>query len=98
MNKEKLLEGKEDLGQYSLLIEKCEQEIRNNIAAKEKLLEEKKYLSDTIDLISANILNERNPTCYGTDKRWANHLYPVYLTETFVKSNYINATTFLHLF
>lgn len=30
-----------DLGQYSLLIEKCEQEIRNNIAAKEKVLEEK---------------------------------------------------------
>ena len=68
----------------------------------EKILmdEEIKYGidSDTIDLISANILNERNPTCYGTDKRWANHLYPVYLTETFVKSNYINATTFLHLF
>ncbi len=41
MNKEKLTEGKEDLGQYSLLIEKCEQEIKNNIAAKEKLLEEK---------------------------------------------------------
>ena len=37
MNKEKLLEGKEDLGQYSLLIEKCEQEIRNNIVAKEKV-------------------------------------------------------------
>ena len=54
--------------------------------------------SDEVDLISANILNERNPTCYGTDKRWANHLYPVYLTETFVKSNYINTNTFLHLF
>jgi len=54
--------------------------------------------SDEVDLISANILNERNPTCYGTDKRWANHLYPVYLTETFVKSNYITTNTFLHLF
>ena len=54
--------------------------------------------SDEVDLISANILNERNPTCYGTDKRWANHLYPVYLTETFVKSNYINTNTFLLLF
>jgi len=68
----------------------------------EKILmdEEMKYGidSDIVDLISANIINERNPTCYGTDKRWANHLYPVYLTETFVKSNYINATTFLHLF
>ena len=46
--------------------------------------------SDVIDIISANIINERNPTCYGTDKRWANHLYPVYVTETFVKSKYIS--------
>ena len=41
LNKEKLTEGKEDLGQYTLLIEKCEQEIRANIANKEKVLEEK---------------------------------------------------------
>lgn len=54
--------------------------------------------SDVIDLISANIINERNPTCYGTDKRWANHLYPVFLTESFVKSKYISSDLFLHLF
>ena len=54
--------------------------------------------TDTVDLISANILNERNPTCYGTDRRWANHLYPVFLTESFVKSKYISTEMFLHLF
>ncbi len=54
--------------------------------------------SDTVDLISANIINERNPTCYGIDKRWANHLYPVFLTETFVKSKYISTELFLNLF
>ncbi len=54
--------------------------------------------SDEIDLISANIINERNPTCYGTDRRWANHLYPVFLTESYVKSKYISAELFLHLF
>ena len=54
--------------------------------------------SDTIDLISANIINERNPTCYGADRRWANHLYPVYLTESYVKSKYISTEIFLHLF
>lgn len=54
--------------------------------------------SDTVDLISASIINERTPTCYGTDSRWANHLYPVFLTESFVKSKYINTETFLHLF
>ncbi len=54
--------------------------------------------SDVIDLISANIINERNPTCYGTDTRWANHLYPVFLTESYVKSKYISTEMFLHLF
>lgn len=54
--------------------------------------------SDVVDLITANILNERNPTCYGKDKRWANHLYPVYLTESYVKSKYISTDLFLHLF
>ncbi len=54
--------------------------------------------SDLVDLISANIFNERNPTCYGDDKRWANHLYPVYITESYVKSKYINNETFMSLF
>ena len=59
---------------------------------------EKGIDSDVIDLISANIINERNPTCYGTDRRWANHLYPVFLTESYVKSKYISTEMFLHLF
>lgn len=54
--------------------------------------------SDVIDLISANIINERNPTCYGKDRRWANHLYPVYLTESYIKSKYISTEMFLNLF
>ena len=68
----------------------------------EKILmpeEETKGLdSETIDLLSANIINERNPTCYGTDRRWANHLYPVYLTESFIKSRYMSSDMFLYLF
>lgn len=59
---------------------------------------EKGFDSDVVDLISANIINERNPTCYGTDRRWANHLYPVFLTEAYVKSKYISTEMFLHLF
>lgn len=54
--------------------------------------------SDEVDLISANIINERNPVAYGSDNRWANHLYPVYLTEKFVKSQYISDLHFLNLF
>ena len=54
--------------------------------------------SQEIDLITANIINERNPVCYGKDARWANHLYPVYLTESFIKSKYLSDVNFLNLF
>lgn len=54
--------------------------------------------TEEVDLISANIINERNPVCYGSDTRWANHLYPVYVTECFAKSKYLGDTMFLNLF
>lgn len=54
--------------------------------------------SDEVNLLSAYLLNERNPVCYGTDGRWANHIYPIFLTESFIKSRFISTETFLHLF
>jgi len=54
--------------------------------------------SDEIDLISANIVNERNPVCYGKDDRWAKHLYPVHLTESYIKSKYLSDIHFINLF
>ena len=69
----------------------------------EKILvteEEQEYGIDSqlVDTLSAYIINERNPVCYGSDLRWANHIYPVYLTESYVKSKYLSAESFLHLF
>lgn len=54
--------------------------------------------SDDIDIISANLINERNPVCYGSDPRWANHLYPIYLTELYIKSKYVQDHVFLGVF
>jgi len=54
--------------------------------------------SQEVDLITANIINERNPVCYGKDDRWTNHLYPIYLTETFIKSKYLSDINFLNIF
>jgi hypothetical protein len=54
--------------------------------------------SDEIDSITANIINERNPVCYGADNRWANHLYPIYLTERFIKSQYLSDSYYLNIF
>ncbi|MDR3111415.1 MAG: hypothetical protein LBU65_17225 [Planctomycetaceae bacterium] len=54
--------------------------------------------SAEVDTLSAYVINERSPVCYGSDLRWANHIYPIYLTETFVKSRYLSTDSFLHLF
>jgi len=54
--------------------------------------------TEEVDMITANIINERNPVCYGKDSRWANHLYPVYLTECYIKSKYLSDLYFLNLF
>ena len=60
--------------------------------------EEEGLDSDEIDIISANIVNERNPVCYGKDNRWAKHLYPVHLTESYIKSKYLSDIHFINLF
>lgn len=54
--------------------------------------------SSLVDTLSAFLINERNPVCYASDLRWANHIYPIYLTESYVKSKYLSAESFLHLF
>ena len=60
--------------------------------------EEEGLDSDEIDLISANIINERNPVSYGKDNRWAKHLYPIHLTEGYIKSKYLSDIHFINLF
>lgn len=59
---------------------------------------EKGIDSELVDMLSALIINERNPVCYGSDLRWANHIYPIFLTESYVKSKYLSAESFLHIF
>lgn len=54
--------------------------------------------TSVVDNISRDILNEGSPTCYGRDKRWASHLYPVYLTETLIKSTFESDVVFINNF
>lgn len=60
--------------------------------------ESSKIDTDVIDMISANLIREAHPVCYGADARWANHLYPIYLTESFCKSRYYDGSIILNLF
>ncbi len=54
--------------------------------------------TDMINHITSHLINERNPVCYGKDSRWANHLYPIYLTESYIKSKYISNSLYLQMF
>jgi len=49
---------------------------------------------ERIDIISAHILNERNVTPYKADSRWASHIYPVYLAESFLKASFMSDIKF----
>ena len=51
-----------------------------------------------IDVISRHVLSERNVTPYGADDRWATHLYPVYLTEKYLKNLFMSAVAFKGMF
>lgn len=48
--------------------------------------------------ISNSVLKERNPTCFGKDSRWAAHLYPMYLTEYYIKRTLLSDIFFLNIF
>lgn len=54
--------------------------------------------TDLINTICANLIKESYPVCYGNDNRWANHLYPVFLTESLCKSKYFSSEVILSLF
>lgn len=54
--------------------------------------------SDTVDALSSHLLRERNVTPYGVDPRWANHIYPIFCSENYVKSSFISDASFLALF
>ena len=47
-----------------------------------------------INRISEALIRERNPVCYGTDSRWANHIYPVFITEKYLKSGFMSGHIF----
>jgi len=54
------------------------------------LVGKKSVSSQIINNISTHLINEAYPMCFGKDSRWANHLYPIYVTESYCKSKYIN--------
>ena len=72
--------------------------VEKMLVNRDELNDERGMDSELVDLLSAYIINERNPVCYGMDSRWANHIYPVFATEQFVKSKYLGTECFLHLF
>jgi hypothetical protein len=60
--------------------------------------QEEGFESDRIDTISRHILRERNVSPYQSDSRWASHIYPVFLAETYLKSSFISDMQFKAFF
>jgi hypothetical protein len=54
--------------------------------------------AERIDVISGHILRERNVTPYGSDLRWASHIYPVYMAERYLKASFMSDICFQALF
>jgi len=46
------------------------------------------------DTISSYVLRERNVTPYNADTRWASHIYPIFLTETYLKHSFLSHDRF----
>ncbi len=53
---------------------------------------------ERIDIISGYILRERNVTPYKADLRWASHIYPIYMAETYLKASFMSDIRFQALF
>nr|VFK10638.1 MAG: hypothetical protein BECKLPF1236A_GA0070988_1004113 [Candidatus Kentron sp. LPFa]VFK26738.1 MAG: hypothetical protein BECKLPF1236C_GA0070990_1003815 [Candidatus Kentron sp. LPFa] len=49
------------------------------------------------DTLSSYVLAERNATPYKADARWATHIYPIYLTETYLRASFLSHTRFKSL-
>ena len=47
-----------------------------------------------ISRLSEALIRERNPVCFGSDARWANHIYPVFVTERYLKSGFLPGHVF----
>jgi hypothetical protein len=54
--------------------------------------------SVVVDNLSRSLIAEGSPTCHGKDDRWPAHLYPVYLTETMVKTSFMSDEYFISNF
>jgi hypothetical protein len=46
------------------------------------------------DTVSSYVLQERNVTPYNADTRWASHIYPIYLAETYLRSSFLSHERF----
>lgn len=44
--------------------------------------------TDRCDMISQHVLALRHPTTPSFDRRWASHLYPIHLTEQYIKTRF----------
>jgi len=60
--------------------------------------QEEGFDADRIDNKSLHILRERNVSPYQSDSRWASHIYPIYLAESYLKASFMSDMRFQAMF
>jgi hypothetical protein len=51
-----------------------------------------------VDTLSQHLLRERNVTPFKSDSRWSTHIYPIYLTEKYLKLSFMSDLSFTSMF
>ena len=59
---------------------------------------EEGFDGELVDAISRHILRERNVATSIRDARWASHIYPVHLAESYLKASFVSDARFKALF
>ncbi|MBF0309290.1 MAG: hypothetical protein HQL56_07160 [Magnetococcales bacterium] len=72
--------------------------VKLELFALEEADRENGFDSGRINNISQQVFAERNVTPFGADERWATHLYPMFLTEKYMKSQFMSPVAFRGLF
>jgi hypothetical protein len=54
--------------------------------------------AERVNIISAHVLRERNVTPFQSDTRWASHIYPIYLAESYLKASFMSDIRFRAIF
>ncbi len=68
--------------------------IKLEVFAVDSLERESGIAESRADTVSSSVLAERNVTPYQSDPRWASHIYPISMTESYLRASFLSHERF----